>query len=89
MYITQPQLIFHDIFLRITRHMCKELFPVSSTNKTDDHDITKILLNVALNTINQPTKTLDCDSYLTMLYCFRNIHLDWYINIFFCIKNLL
>jgi hypothetical protein len=29
--------------------------PVSSTNKTDCHDITEILLEVALNTINQPT----------------------------------
>jgi hypothetical protein len=27
--------------------------PVSSTNKTDSHDITEILLKVALNTINQ------------------------------------
>jgi hypothetical protein len=26
--------------------------PVSSTNKTDNHDITDILLKVALNTIN-------------------------------------
>ena len=30
--------------------------PVSSTNKTDYHDITEILLKVALNTI-KPTKT--------------------------------
>ena len=29
--------------------------PVSSTNKTDHHDITEILLKVALSTINQPT----------------------------------
>jgi hypothetical protein len=29
--------------------------PVSSTNKTDSHDITEILLKVALNTINQPS----------------------------------
>jgi hypothetical protein len=29
--------------------------PVSSTNTTDSHDITQILLKVALNTINQPT----------------------------------
>jgi len=29
--------------------------PVSSTNKTDRHDITEILFKVALNTINQPT----------------------------------
>ena len=27
--------------------------PISSTNKTDHHDITEILLKVALNTINQ------------------------------------
>jgi hypothetical protein len=27
--------------------------PVSSTNKTDRHDITEILLKAALNTINQ------------------------------------
>ena len=31
--------------------------PVSSTNKTDRHNITEILLKVALNTINQ-TKLL-------------------------------
>jgi len=31
---------------------------VSSTNKTDRHDITEILLKVALNTINQPTNLL-------------------------------
>ena len=29
--------------------------PVSSTNKSNRHDITEILLKVALNTINQPT----------------------------------
>jgi len=29
--------------------------PVSSTNKTDRHDITEILLKVPFNTINQPT----------------------------------
>ena len=28
--------------------------PVSSSNKTDRHDITEILLKVALSTINQP-----------------------------------
>jgi len=30
--------------------------PVSSTNKTDRHDITEILLKVALNITNQPNK---------------------------------
>jgi len=30
--------------------------PVSSTNKTDHHDITEILLKVALNTINPKLK---------------------------------
>ena len=31
--------------------------PVSSTNKTDGHDITEILLKVALNTVNQTKPT--------------------------------
>jgi hypothetical protein len=30
--------------------------PVSSTNKTDRHDITEIFLKVALNTIKQTNK---------------------------------
>jgi hypothetical protein len=30
--------------------------PVSSTNKTDHHDITEILLKVVLNTIKQTSK---------------------------------
>jgi len=30
-------------------------YPVSSINKTDHHDITEMLLKVALNTINQHT----------------------------------
>jgi hypothetical protein len=29
---------------------------VSSTNKSENHDITEILLKVALNTINQPNQ---------------------------------
>jgi hypothetical protein len=32
--------------------------PVSSTNKTDPHNITEILLKVALNPINQQNVTL-------------------------------
>ena len=32
--------------------------PVSSTNKTDRHDTTEILLKVTLNTINQPTNKI-------------------------------
>ena len=39
--------------------------PVSSTNKTDRHDITKILLKEALNTINQPM-------YVSILFCIHN-----------------
>ena len=31
---------------------CDRISPVSSTNKTDHHDLTEILLTVALNTIN-------------------------------------
>jgi hypothetical protein len=35
--------------------------PVSSTNKTDRYDITKILLKVPLNTINNKTKPIKTD----------------------------
>jgi len=34
--------------------------PVSSTNKTDNHDITEILLKVALNTLNQTKSNPFC-----------------------------
>ena len=41
--------------------------PVSSTNKTDRHDITEILLKVALNTINpNQTKKIVWDIYLSI-----------------------
>ena len=36
------------------------VLPVSSTTKTDHHDITEILLKVALNTINQPLLLVNC-----------------------------
>ena len=45
---------------------------VSSTNKTDHHDITEILLKVALNTINLNIKR----AYLCLCiihYCHRNV----------------
>jgi hypothetical protein len=32
--------------------------PISSTNKTDHHDLTEIVLKVALKTINQQTNQL-------------------------------
>jgi hypothetical protein len=41
--------------------------PVSITNKTDRHDITEVLLKVALNTINQPTNI-----YLYGTLCYKN-----------------
>jgi hypothetical protein len=40
--------------------------PVSLTNKTDRHDITEILLKVALNTIKQTNK----QTYVDL--CFNN-----------------
>jgi hypothetical protein len=44
--------------------------PVSSTNKTDRHDITEILLKVALNTINQTNygqMTRPCPALVTLI----------------------
>jgi hypothetical protein len=40
--------------------------PVSSNNKTDSHDITEILLKVALNAINQPNGS---NHFLTARIC--------------------
>ena len=48
--------------------------PVSSTNKTDRHDVTEILLKVSLNTIKQTLcglnfySSLQCISYRLNLY---------------------
>jgi hypothetical protein len=54
-----PSNIFGTFNRRNIRHLianCRNQhslgIPVSSTNKTDRHDITEILLKVALNTIN-------------------------------------
>jgi hypothetical protein len=37
--------------------------PVSSTNKTDHHDMTAMLLKMALNTINKHIMSLLTDGY--------------------------
>ena len=53
--------------------------PVSSTNKTDRHNITEILLKVALNTINQ-TKTFYFNTspwYLTSDRAHGNIYFSF------------
>jgi hypothetical protein len=46
--------------------------PVSSTNKTDCHDITEILLKVALNTITL-TQDLDFDCWIFLSSSRNNI----------------
>jgi hypothetical protein len=60
--------------------------PVSSTNRTDCHDITEILLKVALSTINQPANSniddLDAISHMVSDYQFyqtqsRFISIKW------------
>jgi hypothetical protein len=42
------------IFCGLKKSKRQSPFLVSSTNKTDCHDIAEILLNVVLNTSNQP-----------------------------------
>jgi hypothetical protein len=49
--------------------------PVSSTNKTDCHDIIEILLKVALDTINQAKSDLTCDRQLARKSLARKSHL--------------
>ena len=57
--------------------------PVSSTNKTDRHDITEILLKVALNTINQTKLN---ENLYTCIYLY--IVLRIVCSIFFIIKSI-
>jgi hypothetical protein len=40
--------------------------PVSSTNKTDRHDIAEILLKVALSTIKQTHKQINSDNFFIL-----------------------
>ena len=51
--------------------------PISSTNKTDRHDITEIVLKVALNTINQTIK---------LTSCVKKMYSEWW-NMFRCQRS--
>jgi hypothetical protein len=60
--------------------------PVSSTNKTDRHDITEILLKVALNIIKQTNKQtnwrkhirFDDRRMIPVLYVIKYVELELY-----------
>jgi len=56
--------------------------PVSSTNKTDRHDISEILLKVALSTIKQIKQHYTCFNFVIAcrLYCFN---VDVFVWVFF------
>ena len=64
--------------------------PVSSTNKTDRHDIAEILLKVALNTIKQ-TNTHTCICILNSSYiqCERKLDFNSDVDRYICISNLI
>jgi hypothetical protein len=53
------------------------VFSVYSTNKTDCHDITEILLKVAVNAINQPLSayTKVYNVFIASIYCTVKIKL--------------
>jgi hypothetical protein len=57
-----------------------QVFRFPSTNKTDHHDITEILLKVVLNTMNQTIQMFVVSFFLITRYLC--IHLFWiYTNI--------
>ena len=77
--------------------------PVSSTNKTDSHDITEILLKVALNTINQTIHYIknlsrkvinECVMfYMDMFYNMLSVinlgfFILWYMFITYCLNAI-
>ena len=59
-----------------TGQLFYQVSPASSTNKTDRNDITEILLKVALNTINQPTK---CPLFVLDLYLLQLRFGLWFV----------
>ena len=65
--VVSPNLV-HGEMCQIQHYVIKfvsdlrQVFTGYSTNKTNHHDITEILLKVALNTINQPNRTHYPDS---------------------------
>jgi len=56
------------LYTTLCDKVCQWFSLVSSTTKTDRHDITEILLKVALNTINQPNQTLQWGNNFIILY---------------------
>jgi hypothetical protein len=62
---------------------------VSSTNKTNRHGITEILLKVALSTINQPTYLPTYlptyDRWLSWLGAITSIKSDWVVSLSICL----
>ena len=64
------------VFLRVT---CGRSIPVSSTNKTDCHDITEILLKVALNTLTHIVEVFyQCNLLIHVLsfFCISKFNLN-------------
>jgi hypothetical protein len=52
--------------------------PVSSTNKTDSHDIAEILLKVALSTINQTNQLISIwqNTFVNLKQCIHKVNCD-------------
>ena len=73
----------HLLILSVLHESVKEynkqvVSPVSSTNKTDHHDITDILLKVALNTITLYNKLKSSDTkVLIKAYIEEEQSIDW------------
>jgi hypothetical protein len=58
-----PPVIYYYVLRQSPYRTGRWFFPgpsVSSTNKTDSHDVAEILMKVALDTINQAKTTPEC-----------------------------
>jgi hypothetical protein len=64
--------------------------PISSTNKTDRHDIAEILLKVALNTIKQTNKHVQCILYCLWFVWYSSLYWFsfWFLQVFVIMLTL-
>jgi hypothetical protein len=85
------EIFFHNLTLGYMTNTLNQIIFFSSTNKSDRHDITEILLNVALNTIKQTSNINNRrnTNFQTLIHLHTiNTKLVWRICLKVCISSV-